>query len=341
MLALRTDHSPELIDGVVAATQHRDREDIERSLVELVLQFLEADTVALFKVQDDGGVGRAVPCITATVTSDNVQITRDSGEVLRLAELPGWRLCLDQRFPLITPLTPGRHETVFPVIGGNDAPIGVLRLVGPRAPDARELYVVGGILQIIRNHLALIDYGERDTLTGLLNRKTFESEFEKLRSGLVRRSTANPDRASWVGLVDIDRFKSVNDRFGHVFGDEVLLLVSQITQRTFRGGDRIGGEEFAILLQDVSAEIAAAAFERLRLAIAKHPFPQVGRVTVSLGWTRIRSQDTPTGAIERADRALYHAKNHGRNRIANYDELVADGEFAPTDANRRPEIELF
>ena len=334
----RTDHAPELIDGMVAATQHRDREDIERSLVELVLQFLDADTVTLFKLEEENGERLAVPCIAARRGHTGMYVIRDSSESLRLVELPGWRLCLTQRSPRISALTPGRHEIVFPVTGDGTEPVGVLRIVGPHAPEPREIYVVGGILQIIRNHLALLEYGERDALTGLLNRKTFDSQFEKMRSQLARRAAANPDRFSWLAMVDVDHFKSINDRFGHVFGDQVLALVSQIIQRSFRGGDhiyRFGGEEFAILLHDVPGSVAVAAFERLRTAVGRHPFPEGLQVTISTGWTRLLPHDTSIEAIDRADRALYYAKKAGRDRAYMYETLESNGDFASAGGTGR------
>src|SRR4029453_8016974 len=122
--------------------------------------------------------------------------------------------------------------------------------------------------RILRNQLALLDYGECDTLTALLNRKTFETRFDKLRQRLRPRPDApESEGVSWLGLLDIDHFKAINDRHGHLFGDEVLLLVSRIMKNTLRGSDqlfRFGGEEFVIVLEDIGAVGAATAFERVR-----------------------------------------------------------------------------
>jgi diguanylate cyclase (GGDEF)-like protein len=168
------------------------------------------------------------------------------------------------------------------------------------------LLLISGVLRIVRNHLELIDYGERDTLTGLLNRKTFESQFDKLRRELASSARASAE-GCWIGVVDIDHFKAVNDGYGHVIGDEVLLLVSQIIRRSFRSDDRVyrfGGEEFVVLLRDTPEAATAGAMERLRAAVEAHRFPQLGRVTVSIGWTRIRPHDAPATAIARAAGAL-------------------------------------
>ena len=186
-----------------------------------------------------------------------------------------------------------------------------------------------------------------DTLTGLLNRKTFESHFEKMRrrNGARERAGDRPGRShepGWLALADIDHFKSINDSHGHLFGDEVLLIVSQILKRSFRGADqlfRFGGEEFLIVLDHASESGAQVALERFRAAIEAHVFPQIRRVTVSLGYTRILPHDVPTICAERADGALYYAKRNGRNKLCNYEALVSAGDLKTT--SNVTDVELF
>jgi diguanylate cyclase (GGDEF)-like protein len=215
----------------------------------------------------------------------------------------------------------------------------------PTPMEARDAALVRGILRILKNQLSLLDYGERDTLTGLLNRKTFEFRFETLCQALreERDATAQP---SWLGLVDVDHFKLINDSHGHLFGDEVLLLVSQIMTRTLRGADqlfRFGGEEFVIVLDEVTPAGAHTAFERVRAAVDAHRFPQLFHVTISLGYTQILSKDVPATCIERADAALYYAKRSGRNNVRDYEGLVAAGDLAPKaqSGNKGSDVELF
>jgi diguanylate cyclase (GGDEF)-like protein len=142
--------------------------------------------------------------------------------------------------------------------------------------------------------------------------------------------------------VDIDHFKSINDSHGHLFGDEVLLLASQIMARTLRSSDqlfRFGGEEFVIVLESLAPGGARRAFDRVREAVATHLFPQIGRVTISLGYTQIRPHDVSATCIERADAALYYAKRAGRNDARDYEELVAAGDLARRGAGG--DVELF
>ena len=338
------DASPLLIECVAATTNHRDRDEIELSLVELLLQFLAADSVTLYKLRHEAGMPRATHCLSVRTTVEGgLDVSRGRGAVESLASLPPWRDCIESGEPQMATPACGGCEILFPLHGDNGHVMGLLEVMGKRTPEPRDLMLVNGVLSIVRNHLALLDYGERDTLTGLLNRKTFEAQFEKLRRDLSSdtRAAAND---CWIGVLDIDHFKAVNDGYGHVIGDEVLLLVSQIIQRNFRGDDRVyrfGGEEFVVLLRETAEGSTASVMERLRAAVAAHRFPQLDRVTVSIGWTRIRPQDAPAAAIARADAALYHAKNKGRNRVFQYERLIAEGELEGSSPGLSHEIGLF
>jgi diguanylate cyclase (GGDEF)-like protein len=231
----------------------------------------------------------------------------------------------------------GAVRTLFPLSDAN-AVFGLLEIDTAEGLKPRDAAFVAGLLRIVRNHIALLDYGERDTLTGLLNRKTFESSFGKL---LAQSSRAGRGASGcWLAVADIDHFKSVNDRHGHLFGDEVLLLVSRLMRETFRGSDhlfRFGGEEFVVVL-DATAEGAQIAFERLRAAVAEYRFPQIERLTISLGYTQVLPQDSPAAAVERADAALYHAKRTGRNQSHGHERLLADGLLAAKALNEVAEL---
>lgn len=215
-------------------------------------------------------------------------------------------------------------RSLFPLLGESTV-VGLLEVDAGEGLDPRDAGLIYGILRIVRNHLALLDYGESDTLTGLLNRKTFEASFARLSERAMQDDTSGP---SWLAVADIDRFKSINDRYGHLFGDEVLLLVSRLMRQSFRGADqlfRFGGEEFVIALDNAGADGAAIAFNRFRAAVEQFRFPHVGRVTVSIGYTQLSAHDSPATAIERADAALYIAKDSGRNLALCYETLIATG----------------
>jgi diguanylate cyclase (GGDEF)-like protein len=149
----------------------------------------------------------------------------------------------------------------------------------------------------------------------------------------------NDDAADsyWLAVLDIDFFKRVNDNYGHLIGDEVLLLMARLMRASFRFHDqlyRFGGEEFVILMRCTDEDDAAGALERFRLTVEANAFPQVGTITVSMGFTALRADDTPGGAFDRADKAVYFAKESGRNQVRSYELLVAAGalvEDAPDD----------
>jgi len=205
--------------------------------------------------------------------------------------------------------------------------------------------MITAILSIFRNQIALLDYGERDTLTGLYNRRTFEPTYFKLKNRIVKaHELGQPMLPSWIGVVDIDKFKNINDTYGHLFGDEVLLLVSRLILENFRGSDhvfRFGGEEFVIIVERTQTEGAKIAFERLRASIANYKFPQIGKITISVGFTEVLALDPPGAAFDRADAALYFAKNNGRNRVECHEALVAQGLLESSSGAKSGEIELF
>ena len=208
---------------------------------------------------------------------------------------------------------------------GTDAVLA-LRFAQPVLPLQERLAEV--LLRCFRQQCGLLEESHRDSLTGLLNRKTFDESFMRMAGHWGPASTEaavgdprrqwSPGDPCYLAVVDIDHFKSVNDRWGHLIGDEVLLLVARRLQHTLRQSDRVyrfGGEEFVALLRCPDAEGAACALERLRQSIASEDFPQVGRLTVSVGFTRVDGDDTPQLAFGRADGAVYAAKAAGRDRV--------------------------
>ena len=185
---------------------------------------------------------------------------------------------------------------------------------------------------------------ERDKLTGLYNRRSLERQLQRLlqqRSELVRQVSAALPVAYeqrqahtgeaphvWLGILDIDHFKRINDNFGHIYGDEVILLLAQQMRASFRQGDalfRFGGEEFVILFSATDEATVKTVLDRFRQRIADYEFPQIGHITISIGYARIGEHDYPASAVDRADQALYYVKQHGRNGIRGYEELGADG----------------
>jgi two-component system cell cycle response regulator len=158
-----------------------------------------------------------------------------------------------------------------------------------------------------------------DSLTGMYNRRYLESHFARVcdRLGAAGKPIS-------VLVIDVDHFKLINDQFGHDTGDQVLQSIAKRVQNDVRGFDtavRYGGEEFIVLLTDSSQDAALSAAERLRMQVSATPVPVSGpiddiAVTVSIGVaTAVAGQESLDELIQRGDRALYDAKNAGRNRV--------------------------
>ncbi|MEO8671100.1 MAG: GGDEF domain-containing protein [Tahibacter sp.] len=156
-------------------------------------------------------------------------------------------------------------------------------------------------------------HSDHDALSNCLNRRTFNEALEQLGRAATKRTQCT------FLLLDIDHFKSINDQHGHLVGDRIITQVAAELGRVLDPGTplfRYGGEEFSIMLVDVAESVGIELAERLRLAVERADFQGV-RVTVSIGVAEWRAS---TGKVEatlgRADRALYHAKRAGRNRVA-------------------------
>ena len=162
----------------------------------------------------------------------------------------------------------------------------------------------------------------RDPLTGCFNRRALFETFEDLHASC---SSSGLDFGCIMG--DIDHFKSFNDRFGHAVGDQVIQVVAQILSTTIRPTDivgRYGGEEFCILLPGEGPEATAKAAERLRLAISAQANQAVrttgdNQITMSFGVScfSLGSSD-PLELVDQADKALYAAKDAGRNQVGQW-----------------------
>ena len=168
--------------------------------------------------------------------------------------------------------------------------------------------LAGHAVENARSYEEVARAARTDALTGL-------GHHGALQDALERAITQGAPLC--VAMIDIDDFKQINDTFGHLVGDQVLTEVARRLQSAARAGSvyRYGGEEFTVLLPGASLANAQAAGERLRAAVANHPFESVPSVTCSLGIAERRDQDNATTLLEAADRALLRAKTTGKNRV--------------------------
>lgn len=157
---------------------------------------------------------------------------------------------------------------------------------------------------------------ERDDLTGAGNRRFLTNMLEQ------EKSRADRTKASFcLAMMDLDRFKHVNDSYGHQAGDTVLKVFAQVAQQELRRIDyfgRFGGEEFLLIMADTSLEGARVKAERLRANVAKSRYPDIDNdlvQTVSIGLAEYHPGEAIENILRRADRAMYRAKANGRNRV--------------------------
>jgi diguanylate cyclase len=166
---------------------------------------------------------------------------------------------------------------------------------------------------------------ETDALTGLANRRRFD---EALRT--EAREAMQRNQPLCVAMIDIDHFKKFNDTHGHALGDQVLKLVARTISEHCRDGDvaaRYGGEEFVLVMPKTGLGSAIEVVERIRLATASKRLTRrgskesLGGITMSVGVARYQGQEALTNLVERADAALYAAKNAGRNQVKTETDL--------------------
>ena len=167
-----------------------------------------------------------------------------------------------------------------------------------------------------------------DALTGLNNRKAFDRKIKELYEKYEKK-----EGLFSVIMLDIDFFKKFNDQYGHHIGDEVLSIVGSNLRNNLKGKDfpaRYGGEEFVILLPNTTLDNAYVLADQMRKELSKKRLKIkktgqiIGNITVSMGVSEIRERDTTMSVVERADAALYLAKNSGRNNVKSEKDLKMD-----------------
>jgi len=349
----------DVVGQLADLTALRDRQSLDAALVSTLNDLLRPQSTLIARLVGQGDQPRWLTC--AEIKS-GAQLPTVANAWTDLEELP-----LTNDFPKRQqvlashqPRLAGRKGglNVFAIISPSSA-TAVLELRTAQALTNEQKRLINGVLRLYQNFQNLLDYGERDALTELLNRKTFDGAFLKATIAQAfhndgnANDRCNADLASptvtrsggcyWLAMLDIDHFKRVNDNFGHLIGDEVLLLLARLMRNTFRFDDqlyRFGGEEFVVLMRCQTSEQATTALQRLRSATEQYRFPQVGQITISIGFTEVRPGDAPSNAIERADKAVYYAKEHGRNQVRGFEALLAAGQLT-VEPDNVGDIELF
>ena len=340
-----------LIRHLIKLTDHRERDLLELTLSKALIDLLPLQRVVVSKVVSAEGSDRWLQLARLDA--------RGGGRVADLLHVDFVNLpkLEDEKYPLRCVRTRQRVEVALEGDAGpriSYIPLfestrtdddGVLEIHSTQSLNDGELEIIDVVLHVFRNMYHLLAYSDRDGLTGLFNRKSLDDTFysavlEELDEGAGSPGRSEPVLAAgqerrhrvppnyWLGTISVDHFNAIGEKSGHMIAEEVLLLVARILNNTFRTYDRIyrlGGEQFAVLMHCPEEAPVLAAFERFRANMDKFNFPQAGHATATGAFTRIGANDSPSSALERAERAVEYGQHRGGNQVFSYGELVRGG----------------
>jgi diguanylate cyclase (GGDEF)-like protein len=320
-------------------------DELQRAQVELrrAKQLLQLS--ALTETLDlDDLLGRVLQGATQLASADAAAValwSKGEAPIVKALSLPA-----DEALPLLgswPPESRSRAITVryrFPnenVVAANTIQLGVLLPLSgePGSPDGtlgifwrrtaeepsdedmsalEELAIAAGkAIDSARQFQELHERAIRDPLTGLHNRRYFHETL----AHEVKRAHRYDRRLALI-FFDLDDFKGINDEVGHLGGDSVLAEVAQRLRLVVRGADipcRVGGDEFAVILPESSLEDADQLYRRIQNAVGSRPLGQAGKLFLSAGVAELRAEDDPVAFFQRADDALYRAKEAGKGRV--------------------------
>ncbi len=349
-----------LLQSIQQISSSKDRIEIIKNFILSVSNFSEASNVSLYKITDIKELK-----ILKIAESNNSEIN-----VFKIGSSSSKKVSLSQN---ILDIVLDKKEVSCCVLEENNSNCYVLPFKSKATVHEKYFLLIQSqkyidlesqkalicFFEYFINHISLLDYSECDSLTGLLNRKTFDETFEhilnaesKAKTAIVNISNGENRRESeqleenyWLAEIDIDKFKNINDTFGHLFGDEVLIRVANLMRDSLREYDklfRFGGEEFIIIFNTPNRTVASNLLNRLIKLIENHEFPQVGKVTCSIGFTKIDSF-IPVDILGRADKALYYAKKNGRNQVCCYEDLIEKGllKESTMQLNAQDDVDIF
>jgi diguanylate cyclase (GGDEF)-like protein len=226
------------------------------------------------------------------------------------------------------------HSGLAVPVPGETGPIGFLSVYA-RSPEhryaedeIRELEELaqraGPAIENARRFREARQLADLDALTGLHNRRYFHETLARE----VARAHRYERRLALI-VFDLDDFKAINDRIGHLAGDSVLAETAERVKDVVRSADvacRVGGDEFAVILPESTTGDADQLYHRLLGAVSANPVGQAGRLSISAGMAELREDDNPTAFFERADEALYRAKERGKGQVVSHEAPLETAE---------------
>lgn len=356
-----------VLQDLAQMTSLRSHQRLERSVLNTLARLPDVASVCMMDLARLGDADYVLYLRPDEASGTDPAMARDAGEGQPLAALPMLRAAVQAGYTQLAEVDAAGH-VLWLILWHRQQARQCVQVRQARPFTSDRLTLLTAVFQVYQNYHDLLDDSERDALTGLFNRKTFdELRFKPVRdvqqvpqahaAWRWRQADASYAQAQavagdqmdaaadapsdWLAIIDIDDFKQINDRFGHLYGDEVLLLVANLLKQGFRSSDRVfryGGEEFVAVLSATELPAAWEVLEQLRKSVADYRFPQVGQVTVSIGF--VRAGDAMlANLIEQADRALYYVKKHGKNQVAYYGTLLEEGKVHAPMQNQ--DVDLF
>lgn len=313
-----------IVQNIITLTEQQTALELKAAFAEVIHEAFDVTAPTIFEIHEIRD--------SESEERKNSEIAIDSlnysSSFIYLDDIEGMIRSAVRREAVLVP-DGQRYRLFFPVIEQEK----ITHIVALETiPEASHVALLEQLVLVFSNNLHLLNVKDRDHLTNFYNRQAYNRMINPILFDSRRNEIFVEQRKnfSFLGILDIDHFKAVNDVYGHLIGDEVLILFAQIMNDTFRHDDllfRYGGEEFVIIIKDVDFLYARSVFERCRKNIAAFLFPQVGRITVSIGYTSISGARDPLVILDKADRALYYCKEQGRNLIAFYEDLVKNREI--------------
>jgi diguanylate cyclase (GGDEF)-like protein len=318
----------QLLQSVTRMVEKPDVRALELSLVATLSKIIKSLSIRLCQLQRD-----------PENPEQRVLICSETQKRMPLESTPGFQECLQSERKVV--VIEKDHVLAIHPIMVRSGMVGFLAIASEKE-DEHDQEIVSILLDFYKNYASLLYDNERDTLTGFLNRNSFYEKVLQLigfQRGGARIADANG--GSCIAVIDIDNFKSVNDEYGQLVGDETLILFARAMAESFRGADLLFrvGEEFVVVLKDVNQARAAMVLDRLRHSIEARDFPQLGRLTVSIGASLVTAGDLPMNIVDRAKKALAYAKSNGRNQVRFYEDLAGEGKVSVTQ--RPMHVEFF
>ena len=337
-------NSRHLVDNISQITSHRDIELLAFSVLKSIQQMLSPINTCIVKYDGNNNAifEMGIKDEQQYLVTEDLNIPSDINDAITFMTNQSLN---DYTFE------EGSLTTYFYHLQQNKLSNDFLYVKVQGKLNKEQVYVISGILSIYANHLALLLESQMDALTGLANRRSFDDTIVQLfNQPLLSNDIATPERRIiapqkryWLAVIDIDDFKMINDNYGHLYGDEVLIVFGQKLRSSFRASDlkfRFGGEEFIVILDCPKMEDCKRKLDSFRAEIENTVFPNNDTVTASIGVVEINPDTFHVTLIDQADQALYLCKKEGKNRVYFYADLVESGAIKAACINSG-DIQLF